>query len=58
MNSTKLIDKSSEYDFLKPWLADGLLLSTGNKWFKMIKVITPTFHFKILDQFKVIDLSY
>lgn len=30
MTSTKIIAKSSEYEFLKNWLNDGLLLSTGN----------------------------
>lgn len=51
LSSQKIIDKSREYDFLKRWLNDGLLVSTNKKWFDRRKAITPTFHFKILDQF-------
>nr|AUX13051.1 cytochrome P450 monooxygenase CYP4FC1 [Apolygus lucorum] len=49
LSSTKHIDKGAEYDLLKAWLQDGLLLSTGGKWHTRRKLLTPTFHFKILE---------
>ncbi|EAT40476.2 AAEL007815-PA [Aedes aegypti] len=51
LSSQKLLDKSVQYDFIRPWLGNGLLTSTGRKWHSRRKIITPTFHFKILEQF-------
>ncbi|XP_058450029.1 cytochrome P450 4d1-like isoform X2 [Malaya genurostris] len=51
LNSPKFIEKSAEYDYIRPWLGEGLLTSGDKKWFTFRKIITPTFHFKILDEF-------
>ncbi|XP_077287754.1 uncharacterized protein LOC143912344 [Arctopsyche grandis] len=51
LSSNQLINKSTDYDFMKPWLGTGLLTAAGEKWRKHRKVITPTFHFKILEHF-------
>nr|UPO37784.1 cytochrome P450 4g15 [Liriomyza trifolii] len=54
LSSQIYIDKASEYKFFKPWLGDGLLISTGHKWRSHRKLIAPTFHLNVLKGF--IDL--
>lgn len=50
-NSNVHIQKSDEYRFFKPWLGDGLLVSTGEKWRNDRKLIAPAFHQNILKSF-------
>uniref|UniRef100_A0A1I8NTI0 Cytochrome P450 n=1 Tax=Stomoxys calcitrans TaxID=35570 RepID=A0A1I8NTI0_STOCA len=45
------ITKVAVYNMLHPWLGIGLLTSDGKKWHTRRKIITPTFHFKILEEF-------
>ncbi|NP_001310069.1 cytochrome P450 4C1-like [Tetranychus urticae] len=51
LSNNFLLDKSSQYDLLHPWLGTGLLTSTGNKWRSRRKLLVPAFHFKILHDF-------
>lgn len=50
-SSPHLITKNNLYELLTDWLGTGLLLSTGKKWHQRRRIITPTFHFNILEQF-------
>ncbi|KAI7815338.1 cytochrome p450 [Rhyzopertha dominica] len=52
MGSTTNITKGPLYKFIMPWLGTGLLTGTGLKWHSHRKLITPTFHFKILEHFQ------
>ncbi|XP_030569514.1 cytochrome P450 4ae1 isoform X2 [Drosophila novamexicana] len=49
--SKQQLRKSVVYGALGGWLGNGLLLSRGDRWHAMRKIITPTFHFSILEQY-------
>lgn len=51
LTSSLPITKHRLYGILHEWLGTGLLTSDGQKWHSRRKIITPTFHFKILEEF-------
>ncbi|XP_055914755.1 cytochrome P450 4d8-like [Eupeodes corollae] len=51
LSSQTHIKKHHLYNLFRPWLGVGLLMSDGRKWFSRRKIITPTFHFQILERF-------
>ncbi|XP_034238370.1 probable cytochrome P450 4s3 isoform X2 [Thrips palmi] len=51
VTSPAVIDKGKNYALIWPWLGDGLLLLGAKKWHARRKQLTPTFHFRILEQF-------
>ncbi|VVC38322.1 Hypothetical protein CINCED_3A001449 [Cinara cedri] len=51
LSSNVYIDKSPEYRLFEPWLGNGLLISTGDKWKAHRKLIAPTFHLNVLKSF-------
>ncbi|XP_021929273.1 cytochrome P450 4C1-like isoform X2 [Zootermopsis nevadensis] len=51
LNNRSHITKSLDYRLLEPWLSTGLLTSTGEKWHTRRKILTPAFHFKILEEY-------
>ncbi|XP_055379703.1 cytochrome P450 4d8-like [Condylostylus longicornis] len=50
-SNNRYMEKNFLYDLLKPWLNEGLLLSVDHKWHSRRKILTPAFHFKILESF-------
>lgn len=51
LTNRKLVVKADMYDFFADWLGNGLLVSTGQKWFTRRKIISKSFHFQILEEF-------
>uniref|UniRef100_A0A914C0M8 Cytochrome P450 n=1 Tax=Acrobeloides nanus TaxID=290746 RepID=A0A914C0M8_9BILA len=49
--SSKHLNKGMFYDFLLPWLGEGLVTSKSEKWRPRRKLLTPTFHYDILKNF-------
>ncbi|XP_075215298.1 cytochrome P450 4c21-like isoform X2 [Lycorma delicatula] len=49
LSSVHNIRKGITYKIFESWLNEGLLISTGSKWHHRRKLLTPTFHFKILE---------
>ncbi|XP_017032026.1 probable cytochrome P450 4ac2 [Drosophila kikkawai] len=50
----KLITKNMIYELLRPFLGEGLLISTDKKWHTRRKTLTPAFHFNVLQSFLAI----
>ncbi|CAI5450736.1 unnamed protein product [Caenorhabditis angaria] len=53
-DSSENITKSSQYNKVREWIGDGLLVSTNEKWRSRRKLLTHAFHFKVLQQYQKI----
>uniref|UniRef100_A0A4D5R9T3 Cytochrome P450 4c3 n=1 Tax=Scolopendra viridis TaxID=118503 RepID=A0A4D5R9T3_SCOVI len=50
LSNNEQIKKAGDYDVVRQWLGDGLFLSSGTKWHSRRKLLTPSFHFRNLDE--------
>ncbi|XP_075168510.1 cytochrome P450 4ad1 [Haematobia irritans] len=49
LSSSSLLYKEHLYSFLRPWLGDGLLTSSGARWLKHQKLYVPAFDSEAID---------
>ncbi|PVD35399.1 hypothetical protein C0Q70_02361, partial [Pomacea canaliculata] len=45
---SKQVEFGDAFRFVKPWVGEGILLSSGNRWMRARRLLTPAFHFDIL----------
>ncbi|XP_053982828.1 uncharacterized protein LOC128878567 [Hylaeus volcanicus] len=57
LGNPKSNQKSDVYDLLLPWFNTGLLTSSGPKWQARRKILTPAFHFTVLQQFSEVFME-
>ena len=51
ISSNDVLKKGIPYKFMMEVLGQGLLTSSGDKWRQHRKLLTPAFHFRVLEQF-------
>lgn len=55
LNDARFFKKSEDYDLIRPWFMNGLVTQNDPiKYKKDRKLLTPAFHFKILEDFLAI----
>ncbi|CAH2108081.1 unnamed protein product [Euphydryas editha] len=51
LSSEQFNEKDVPYNFIRPWLNNGLITSNGHKWLQRRKMLTPAFHLNVLKKF-------
>ncbi|XP_023238241.1 cytochrome P450 4c3-like [Centruroides sculpturatus] len=52
LKNNTVINKDRIYNIFHPWLGTGLITSSNDKWRHRRKLLTPAFHFRILEDFQ------
>lgn len=45
------VEKAFSYQFYSQWLGQSTVISSGERWSKLRKLVTPAFHFEVLSGF-------
>ncbi|KAF8361711.1 hypothetical protein PRIPAC_88634 [Pristionchus pacificus] len=51
VDSSEEITKGANYGIIEKWLGQGVLISTGTRWHAKRKMLSPMFHFKMLESY-------
>lgn len=51
LNNTQNLNKAFLYKMMKPWIGNGILMIEKTGWRMRRKILTPAFHFRILDDY-------
>lgn len=51
------VPSAAAYSPLIPWLGLGLLLAGGDRWKAKRRLITPAFHFKVLQNYTQVNVE-
>uniref|UniRef100_A0A131Z278 Cytochrome p450 4v2 n=1 Tax=Rhipicephalus appendiculatus TaxID=34631 RepID=A0A131Z278_RHIAP len=51
LTNSQNLNKAFLYEMMKPWIGNGILMIEKGKWRSRRKVLTPAFHFRVLDDY-------
>ncbi|KAF8355446.1 hypothetical protein PRIPAC_97069 [Pristionchus pacificus] len=56
--STEEITKGKDYDFLHPWMGNGIVFAIGQRWRDLRKSYTPIFHSRtMLEELQLVEYN-
>lgn len=51
LTNSENLNKAFLYGMMKPWIGNGILMIEKGKWRSRRKILTPAFHFRVLDDY-------